>query len=373
MFLKRVDMKNFKSFREVSVPLEPGFTGITGPNGSGKSNISDAILFVLGTKSSKQIRAGRLGDLIHNGGKDGKAAKECRVSLIFDNTDRTMPLDTDEVKLTRRVKKSPSDPTNTYSYYYVNGESSSLTEFEELLSHARISADGYNIVQQGDVTQIVTMSNVERRKLLDETAGITRFDKEIDEAEARRGDVEDNLDRTRLILREVNQTLKTLAREKERAAEYRDLQENLQGLKTKLAKKRVLALEQELKNVHESIASYEEEGDQLRAKRAKVDERVQALTARMDELDEEMAELGGDEARERQEQLQELREQASTARQMRNHFKDEVQGVEIDLQETQALHKQAEQALTEVQEEREEVANALSTWRKEAQRIDEEL
>ncbi len=373
MHLKRVEMDNFKSFRHAEVPFKEGFTGITGPNGSGKSNISDAILFVLGTTSSKAIRAGRLADLIHNGGGKGKAAKECKVSLILDNRDRTIPLDVDEIKLTRRIKKSPSDPERVNSYYYVNGESSSLTEFEDLLSHARIHADGYNIVQQGDVTRIVTMSNTERRRILDEIAGITRFDSEIDEADAQREEVEDNLERTRLILREVDQQLRQLSREKERAAEYRDLQETLLDVKAKLAKKRVIGLEKELANVHESVESYQEEGQRLSEKRAEVTEQLEQVERDLEAIDQEMAELGGDEARERQQKLQALREETATARQMANHFKDELQDVRSDLQQAQADHARTEDALNKVLEETDEVAGAQEKWGEEAEAVTTEL
>ncbi len=373
MHLKRVEMKNFKSFRDADVPFQEGFTGITGPNGSGKSNISDAILFVLGTSSSKAIRAGRLADLIHNGGTDGKPRDECKVSLLFDNTDRTIPLDEDEIRLTRRLKRSPSDPDRVNSYYYVNGDSSTLTEFEDLLSHARISADGYNIVQQGDVTRIVTMSNTERRKILDEIAGITRFDGEINDAERQRDEVEENLERTRLILREVNQHLKQLTKEKDRAARYRKLQDELETVKGKLAKKQVYGLVQELNNVHASIESYQEEGTKLEIERTTAIEEINEVEQRLEDLDEKMAELGGEDAKKRQQELQSLKEDLATARQMANHFKNEVQEVKIDLNEAQADHAQAEDNLKGILEEKQEVQDALSSWRDEAETLTEDL
>ena len=109
LYLKEVQMENFKSFgKKFTVPFFPGFTAITGPNGAGKSNIADAILFVLGPKSSKVMRAGRLTDLIFNGGKKHKnPAKYCKVSLVFDNTKRRMPVDSEEVILTRMIKRAP--------------------------------------------------------------------------------------------------------------------------------------------------------------------------------------------------------------------------------------------------------------------------
>ncbi|MBS3790921.1 MAG: AAA family ATPase, partial [Candidatus Thermoplasmatota archaeon] len=173
MHLKKVRMKNFKSFgNKMEIPFKEGYTNITGPNGSGKSNIADAILFVLGPKSSKEIRAGRLTDLIYNGGKEGKPADKCKVSLIFENEDRTIPVDENEVTFTRKIQISDNEQGYN-SYFYINGRTSTLTEFQDLLSHARISPGGYNIVQQGDISKIVEMSSTERRKILDDISGIS--------------------------------------------------------------------------------------------------------------------------------------------------------------------------------------------------------
>src|SRR3989449_2208434 len=114
-------MENFKSFgRKISIPFLQGYTSITGPNGSGKSNIADAILFVLGPKSSKAIRAGKLTDLIWNGGKDKKAADSCQGSLFFDNSDRQIPGEADEVKLTPYVGVSPSLDGGDKLYFYIH-------------------------------------------------------------------------------------------------------------------------------------------------------------------------------------------------------------------------------------------------------------
>ena len=168
MYLKRIKLRNFKSFAGATeIPFQPGFTGVAGPNGMGKSNISDAILFVLGPTSSKALRADRLTSLFFNGGSSKKAATECEVSLVFDNSDRLLPSESSDVEVTRYVKLAPSDPEGYYSYFYVNGKRSTQTEIDSLLSHARLSGDGYNLVQQGDVNKIVTMGAVPRRGLVE--------------------------------------------------------------------------------------------------------------------------------------------------------------------------------------------------------------
>ncbi|HOL07921.1 MAG TPA: AAA family ATPase, partial [Methanomassiliicoccaceae archaeon] len=130
MYLRQIELENFKSFgKKLTVPLLEGYTAVTGPNGSGKSNISDAILFVLGPKSSRAIRAGKLSDLIFNGGKDRSPASYCKVSLVFDNQDRTIPIDEDMVRLTRVIKMSQDRESYT-STFYVNDRRSSLGEFD---------------------------------------------------------------------------------------------------------------------------------------------------------------------------------------------------------------------------------------------------
>lgn len=308
MHLKRVEMENFKSFgRKLSIPFLDGFTAITGPNGSGKSNIGDAVLFVLGPKSNKAIRAGKLTDLIFNGGKEKKPADRCQVSLVFDNTDRVIPVDADEVSLTRLVKLSKSDKDNYYSYFYVNGKPSSLTEFDELLSKARISAEGYNIVRQGDILRIVDLPPMQRRAIIDEIAGITRFDADIEKANKERGEVEANLDRIKIILAEIDAQLRTLEREREVALKYRALKEDLDLTRAKHAKRRKDALEADLANVHRLIESETTERHTLDAELNAVLGRIADVENRLGDIDAKILERAGPEARELKGKIEEIK------------------------------------------------------------------
>jgi len=183
-----------------------GYMAITGPNGSGKSNITDAILFVLGPKSSKAIRAGRLTDLIFDGGKSKGKSNFMKVSLVFDNSDRIMPWDDDTVRLTRHVKIT-DDGKDYVSYFYINDRKSSLTEFDSLLTKARISADGYNMVQQGDVTRIVQMGNMDRRRVMDAISGIASYDADIEKARGERQEAELNLERIKIVVEELEKQI----------------------------------------------------------------------------------------------------------------------------------------------------------------------
>lgn len=234
MYLKQVELENFKSFGgKMTIPLMEGYMAVTGPNGSGKSNITDAILFVLGPKSSKAIRAGKLTDLIFDGGKTGKKAQYTKVSLVFDNSDGILPWNDTIVRLTRLVKMSSNGEDYT-SHFYINDQKSTLTEFESLLSKARISADGYNLVQQGDVTRIVQMGGIERRRVLDSISGIASYDADISRAQNERSVATENLERISFILEELTRQIDSLKKDMEAATKYLTIQDRLKMSKAQM-------------------------------------------------------------------------------------------------------------------------------------------
>jgi len=314
MYLKQIHVENFKSFaRKTNIPLLEGYTAVTGPNGSGKSNIADAILFVLGPRSSRIIRAGKLTDLIFNGGKDKRPAKECKVSLVFDNSDRLIPIDADDVKLTRVVRLA-DNTEGYYSYFYVNDRRSTLGEFDNLLANARISADGYNFVQQGDITRIVEMSNLERRRILDDIAGITRFDEDIQKAEQERTQVEGNVERLSIIFDELRKQMKQLEADREGAIKYKDLHDRLSCAKAGLASKRKESVVREISSLNEQVKSYTEEKDKAEAKKAEVVEKLNAISQELTEVENEITERGGEEAREVKEKIDNLRIEIARAK-----------------------------------------------------------
>ncbi len=308
LFLKEIQMENFKSFgRKTAIPFLEGYTSITGPNGCGKSNIADAILFVLGPKSSKAIRAGKLTELLWNGGKEKKGANYCQVSLVFDNSDRGIPVEADEVKLTRYVGLSPTVEGGYNSYFYINDRKSSLAEFDSLLAHARISAEGYNLVQQGDVQRIVSMSHVDRRRILDNIAGITKFDDDIRQAEGKRKETEDNLERIRIILEEIDRQLQQLETDREGALKYKELNERLSTARAQLAYKNRELIEGQISGTKEQIAKHEEERGKLLDQKQDLRSKLDTAQGRLEELEQQIAERGGEEARQLKEKLDGLR------------------------------------------------------------------
>jgi len=321
-------MENFKSFgKKLTVPFFPGFTAITGPNGSGKSNIADAILFVLGPKSSKVMRAGRLTDLIFNGGKKHKnPAKYCKVSLVFDNTKRRMPVDSDKVMLTRMIKRAPlkNNPDNYYSYFYINGRASSYSDFANILIQARISGDGYNIVKQGDVTSLIEMGSIERRKVIDEIAGISTFDNDIKKAEEEKGEVDGNLDRIRIILNEISGQIRQLKNDRDAAFRYKELKDRLYDTKAKISLKKKQDVENQIAEINRQIESYELEKNKLDEKNRELKDRYAKSQNDLGELEKKIGDVGGDEVKEIKGKIDSLRSEEIKIEERINYSNDEI-------------------------------------------------
>ncbi len=347
MFLKQIEVENFKSFgKKMTIPMMNGFTAVTGPNGSGKSNISDAILFVLGPRSSKALRAERLTDLIFNGGNSKQPATFTKVSLVFDNTDRMIPVDSDLVKLTRLVKLSESgDGYN--SYFYVNDRKSSLAEFDYLLSSARISAEGYNLVQQGDITRIVAMSTLDRRRILDDISGISKFDEEIVKADVEKKATDENIDRITIILAELDKQLKQLEAEKAAAIKFIETRQRLTQAKSNMAYKKKDLTESEITAAKNQIEAYGRDIEMLRQRKVDLIKSIIDQDAAIAKLEMEIVAKGGQEFKELKERSDAAKIELARATDLISRSNDEIEDIKL--------------SLLEKVEERKNVTNQITT------------
>ncbi|HVQ00617.1 MAG TPA: chromosome segregation protein SMC [Candidatus Thermoplasmatota archaeon] len=352
VYLKEVQMENFKSFgQKLTVPFFPGFTAITGPNGSGKSNIVDAILFVLGPKSSKVMRAGRLTDLIFNGGKKHKnPSKYCKVSLVFDNSSRKMNIESNEVVLTRMIRRAPlkDNPDNYYSYFYINDHAASFSEFEDLLTHARISGEGYNIIKQGDVTNLVEMGSVDRRKIIDDIAGIRTFDEDIEKAQKEREDVDKNLERIDIILNEITTQIRQLKKDRDAAFRYKELKDKLYETKAMIAVKKKQEVEVQIAEVNKQIQSYETEQKKFEEQKEKLRTQYTSLQEKLAEMEKKIGAAGGNEANEIKGKIDALRSESIKVDERINYSNDEIT-------EKKKEQKELESTLNGIEKELEEL------------------
>lgn len=283
MRIKEIELDNFKSFGKLTkVPLLDGFTTVSGPNGSGKSNIIDSLLFALGLSSTRTMRAERLPDLLNN--LSGR--NEARVKVVFTND---LGLD---IEVQRRLRVKENSYTSTYM---LNGKNATLTEVHEELGKYNVSPNGYNVIMQGDVTGIVTMSATERRKIIDELAGVAEFDRRIDQAEKELQAVADKIDHERIVLVEICGRLEILQTDRDQALKYLELKDHKERGERDLAFTRVKDLEG--KSVHElkEIERLNAKEERLCESREQSELQLVELKQGMAKLDQEIREKGGNE------------------------------------------------------------------------------
>ena len=271
-YIKRLVMKGFKSFaRETVINLDPNMNVIVGPNGSGKSNITDALCFVLGRLSIKSIRAAKSSHLIFSGNKFYKPTNFAYVEIALDNADRSFALDTNEIVLRRMVNKTGQ------STYKINDEVRTRQEVLELLSQAGIDPHGFNIVLQGEIMQFVKMGGEDRRKIIEEVAGISVYEMRKEKSLKELEKTNEKLRQVSAILRERTNYLKNLENEREEALRFQKLQETVRRCRGSIIAKSSQEKEKQLTEVLKKIEVKEKEA-------AKVEEHVKELHKNIEEL-----------------------------------------------------------------------------------------
>ncbi len=225
MILKSITMQGFKSCPEKTVlEFNKGITGVVGPNGSGKSNISDAVRWVLGEQSTKSLRGSKMEDVIFNGTDNRKASGFADVTLCLDNRDRTLQNDNDEVTISRRYYRSGE------SEYKINGENVRLRDVNELFMDTGLGRDGYSLVSQGKIAELVSSKSGERREMLEEAAGISHFRYRRADALKRLSQAEENLVRLKDIQTELESRVGPLKIQSEKAQKFLVLAEDKKEL-----------------------------------------------------------------------------------------------------------------------------------------------
>ncbi|MFC6752712.1 chromosome segregation protein SMC [Halorubrum tibetense] len=349
MHITEVVLDGFKSFgRTTRIPFYEDFTVVTGPNGSGKSNIIDGILFALGLARTRGIRAKKLTDLIYNPGhEDGEGdggPSEASVTVVLSNEDGTLDRsqvvsaagsenvgDVSEITIKRRVKETED---NYYSYYYLNGRSVNLSDIRDLLAAAGVTPEGYNVVMQGDVTEIINMTPYQRRGIVDEIAGVAEFDEKKEAAFEELDTVKDRIGEADLRIEEKRERLDRLSDERETALEYQSLREEVETY-------RGYRKASELEDKRESLERVEDDIDDAEAElaelRAELDTRQGALTR----LEEDLADLtheietkGEDEQIEIRAEIEEIKGEIS-------RLKDKIEAAEERAAEAETERRNA--------------------------------
>lgn len=261
MYLKSVEMQGFKSFADkIYLDFNPGITAIVGPNGSGKSNISDAIRWVMGEQSVKSLRGSRMEDVIFSGTEVRKPQGFAEVSLVLDNSNGMFPVDYEEVTVTRRVYRSGEGE------YFINRNACRLKDIHELFMDTGLGREGYSIVGQGKIDEILSNKSEDRRRIFEETAGITKYKYRKNEAEKKLERTNENLVRVTDIMKELEGQIEPLRVQSEKAKKYLNLRDSLKTVeinasiaKIEKNKKDLEEAEKEYNAVSESIAKLQGE------------------------------------------------------------------------------------------------------------------
>ncbi len=286
MFLKRLDILGFKSFAErIGVDFVPGVTAVVGPNGSGKSNITDAIRWVLGEQSAKSLRGAKMEDIIFAGSDSRKALNMADVTLTLDNSDHFLPIDYQEVSITRRVYRSGE------SEFLINKQSCRLKDIVDLLMDSGLGREAFSIISQGKVEEILSSKAEERRTIFEEAAGVLKYKTRKKKAEYKLAETQENLNRVNDILHELEDQIEPLQIQASIAKDYLAKKEELEHIEVGVTVYEIEELHQKWENLKEQISEHSEQELSMSSLLNKKEAEAVEIRSRMDSLDESIQEL----------------------------------------------------------------------------------
>ncbi|WP_434793437.1 Chromosome partition protein Smc [Terrisporobacter petrolearius] len=280
MYLKRLELKGFKSFpNKTDIIFKEGVTAIVGPNGSGKSNVSDAVRWVLGEQSIKSLRGDKLEDVIFAGSDNQKPMNFCEVALTIDNSDEKLNIDYSEVTIKRRAYR------NGESQFYLNNKNCRLKDIKEILLDTGIGKDGYSIVEQGKVDEILSNNPVNRRKVFDEACGISKYRYKKTESERNLRNTKENLERINDIYVEIENQIKPLYNQQVKARKYLDLSETLKKLEVNNYIREIQRIEQQLKEINSQYEVLGKELEHIDKEKILFEENSKEVSIQIEEID----------------------------------------------------------------------------------------
>ena len=381
MHITEVVLDGFKSFgRTTRIPFYEDFTVVTGPNGSGKSNIIDGVLFALGLARTRGIRAKKLTDLIYNPGHDdGEAAdgpNEASVTVVLSNEDGTLDRsqvvsaagtenvgDVSEITIKRRVKETED---NYYSYYYLNGRSVNLSDVQDLLAAAGVTPEGYNVVMQGDVTEIINMTPYQRRGIIDEIAGVAEFDEKKEAAYEELDTVEDRIGEADLRIGEKQDRLDQLADERETALQYQQLRDEVEEY-------RGFRKASELEEKRDALADVEGEIDAAETDLEELRSELDARQGKLTRLEEDLEDLNHEiETKGEEEQIQ-IRSEIEEVKGDISRLEDKIESAEERAESAENDRRQAFVQIDRKEEKVEELDAEIRETKVEKASVKSEL
>ncbi len=367
MYLKKIEMQGFKSFADKTViELMPGITSVIGPNGSGKSNISDAIRWILGEQSMKSLRGTKAQDLVFAGTQARKSLGYAEASLVFDNSDGTLPIEFTEVTITRRIYRSGE------SEVYINKTPCRLKDILELFMDTGIGRDGYSIIGQGKIDEILSNKSENRRHIFEEAAGIVKY-------RVRKAESEKKLERTKLnllrindILTEIEAQIEPLKIQSEKAKKYLDLREELKNIEVGLFLHNITKYKKELDDIAENEKIMNENCSDEETKLEKSKIQKEELKSSIDEITqkiEEMSNLGF----ESQKEVEQLNSEISVANTRKANNKENRERFKIEIEDLKEKIKEFNEEIELRKEKKDRLKQNKEKFDKELKEKEAEL
>ncbi len=381
MRLKKLEIHGFKSFADrTEIVFHEGITGIVGPNGSGKSNIGDAMRWVLGEQSARVLRGTRMEDIIFNGTEKRKKASYCEVSLVFENEDGALKSNFAEVMVTRRVYR------NGDSEYYLNKTACRLKDILELFRDTGIGREGYSLIGQGRIDEILSVKSEDRRQIFEEAAGVMTFRVRKEEAERKLARTRENLSRVNDILSELEGRVGPLEKQAETARAYIELAQRLKELEINIflirhdkIKEKIVALDQTLEGLRDLLLHHEARLAESAQEREKLAEAIAILeeelaTAREEHLscNDALHDLRVEKER-TDNQIASLRENLDRLHTEQENTKERKQTLQTLFEQGEADTRENDLALENARSEMEKEQRKLEAYLEKAQEREEEL
>ena len=379
MYLKSIEVHGFKAFaNKIVFDFHNGITGIVGPNGSGKSNVADAVRWVLGEQSAKQLRGASMQDVIFAGTENRKPLSYAYVAITLDNSDHKLPVDYEEVTIARRVYRSGE------SEYLMNGSPCRLKDVNELFYDTGIGKEGYSIIGQGQIDRILSGKPEERRELFDEAAGIVKYKRRKVTAQKKLEHERENLVRVNDILSELERQLAPLERQSEKAHLYLKKKEELKEYDVNMFLLEVERIEQLLSEAGKNFEIASEHLTETKEQHEKMKSEYAAMEEAMTQMDEKISNLkdsiaGTDVTKGKLEgQINVLKEQIHTAQLTKEHLGERIASIEAQQEERRqqgstydAQRQEYETQLAAIEKTREQAQEKLQSIQAEITRCKE--
>ena len=367
MYLKRLELQGFKSFADKTVlEFKSGITAVIGPNGSGKSNISDAIRWVLGEQSMKSLRGSKSEDVIFAGTQARKSLGFAEVSMVIDNTDGKLPIEYSEVTITRKLYRSGE------TGYFINKVPCRLKDVLELFMDTGIGKDGYSIIGQGKIDEILSNKSEDRRKVFEEAAGIVKFRTRKAESEKKLEQTKLNLLRINDILVEIEGNLEPLKAQSEKAKKYLDLREELKNIEIGLFIHNINEYKEKLEKVAEDIQIVEDQNADENEKMELLQKSKEELKQQIDEITskvEEMQNLGFESTN----KIEKINSEIGVSKERIQNNQLNKERLENEIEEVKQRIKELEEEQKQKLEKKENLSTNREKFQKELDKKQKEL